>query len=1491
MNQKQYTITINGVSESISQIDALLAKLNEIENRLKNINTSSLNTSSAKQTSSATGTEVKQQEEVAQATRTAAEENQRNLEALVGINRQLAENTNLQKEAMEIADRILGSNQQLHEINEQYKKDLEAIKLDRKEIDALEKYGQISAEEALERRTQLSQKEMEIKTARQQNLVVLRNEQKLLSAEEGSYEQISYTLSRLKEALKQVNAGNLSPEDFQKLAGAIDETDRKAKAMAASMGEFQRNVGNYPSAFEGIEGIKIKIGDVEAEFGSAIEASKKLRTAMLQLALEGKDDTEQWHQYEDAVNQVEMAQIKVKDAFDRAKDASAGLHDVIEMFEGMASITAVGQGVSNLFGIDDGEIQKKIQQMTSLIAVMNGLQKLSTQMATGTGIGPILNKLFEFTGKSPVEMLKNVRDQLKGMFAESEQASGGFLKMGNVMNNLKSIASGLWKGLVGGLATGGVMMAIDFAISGVQTLIDKIQKAISVEDDMQRSIQGYTSSVNANNEALKYNIQLIEQKSKLEGTGPIETEQQNVDATVKSLEQYSVVLKQTIDKLNQLNNTNYKGGVREVIDFSNEDINAINNEIIELNKNLTDGAGVQDQLKTKSAQLANAMIAYWLKMNKSSEDAHNGFLNMANGLDGVKMAIANLDNQGEFFVGLRQALLDVIEKSQSASLAFFNLKVQMRETDKSLANSITDAAVNAIEDKTQRTVAQLEVARQRAIDEANRQAKDRKLSKAATEAWIADINKAYDRQQKEATQTDKKVSSSATNLRKTRVNEAERTARELAQIEKQIALDKINAMRDGLTKSLELIKREREERLKALEKFKGTDKYNTLVEDTNAIFDDKEAKARMEFMKEYTKAWGELEFHIREIKHEFLETSRGLSDMRSENNKYSVEQQKNIEFINKTLENATFKYKQYHTLLQQVTNQQKNIELMMKGPVSIDGSEPQMFTLQEIAKQYEEYYKNVEKLSELTEELSNFKVNADDQKQSLKDWSEYYQMRFTMLDDYNREALDASKKAIKEQFDFEREQLKKRKKEELDAIDERYHNLVVDTEGLKEIGKTQKQVMKEWEDKKLEVDMYYTNMIAFNNMRMQEELLATDQEYDEKRISETENFYDNLIGENDKYANYVMNTASELEKRNTNAWGIINISKLKSQRKDAEREIDELIKKFRGIQIAMRAMAQIGMISPDAFKKFNDELDNTISKLKDSKEELKKNDPIGAFISSINTYIQEVGNAVSTILSSVYDYQESLLDAEEDALDKENEMLENKLSEQEEITRKHKEAMDEIESELQTARGDRRDALIDQLNAEVSAQRASLANEKRIKQQQEALQKKQDALDLKRKKMQQQQSKTQAIISGALAISNALSTQPFVPVGLAMGALAAAMTAVQIATIAKQKFASGGKIEGASHERGGVDIEAEGGEYIVNKHSYSRNAELVELINSVGRRLTISDLNSIGYDFPSSIETNQDRIVVMPEQQEIWVSVTDINRVNSRMAKVKEMSR
>ena len=51
-----------------------------------------------------------------------------------------------------------------------------------------------------------------------------------------------------------------------------------------------------------------------------------------------------------------------------------------------------------------------------------------------------------------------------------------------------------------------------------------------------------------------------------------------------------------------------------------------------------------------------------------------------------------------------------------------------------------------------------------------------------------------------------------------------------------------------------------------------------------------------------------------------------------------------------------------------------------------------------------------------------------------------------------------------------------------------------------------------------------------------------------------------------------------------------------------------------------------------------------------------------------------------------------------------------------------------------------------------------------------------------------------------------------------------------------QKYVSGGKLEGPSHDDGGIPIEVEGGEYIIKKDSVNAETEpILEKINKTGK--------------------------------------------------------
>ena len=52
----------------------------------------------------------------------------------------------------------------------------------------------------------------------------------------------------------------------------------------------------------------------------------------------------------------------------------------------------------------------------------------------------------------------------------------------------------------------------------------------------------------------------------------------------------------------------------------------------------------------------------------------------------------------------------------------------------------------------------------------------------------------------------------------------------------------------------------------------------------------------------------------------------------------------------------------------------------------------------------------------------------------------------------------------------------------------------------------------------------------------------------------------------------------------------------------------------------------------------------------------------------------------------------------------------------------------------------------------------------------------------------------------------------------------------------KKKYVKGGKLNGKSHSEGGIDIEVEGGEYVIKKDSVNKETEpILEKINKTGK--------------------------------------------------------
>ena len=99
---------------------------------------------------------------------------------------------------------------------------------------------------------------------------------------------------------------------------------------------------------------------------------------------------------------------------------------------------------------------------------------------------------------------------------------------------------------------------------------------------------------------------------------------------------------------------------------------------------------------------------------------------------------------------------------------------------------------------------------------------------------------------------------------------------------------------------------------------------------------------------------------------------------------------------------------------------------------------------------------------------------------------------------------------------------------------------------------------------------------------------------------------------------------------------------------------------------------------------------------------------------------------------------------------------------------------------------------------------------------------------------QKQADLAQAIINTALAVGKALATIPppaNIPAAIAAGIAGAAQVAI-IANTQPPKFADGGMVGGQLHSSGGTLIEAERGEYVINRQSTSDYLPSLKVLNS-----------------------------------------------------------
>ena len=315
------------------------------------------------------------------------------------ISRQLAEQEKLNKaqreafsqdqRAIDVAREILGTyNQNAVQLAE-YTEALRRNKEQQKELDKNRKAGLISEHDYLRVSAALLAEQNKLKTAHQEVASVLRIQAKEANAAEGSYAKLSQQLELMKKAQKNLNESEKSGEQGKLLEAEIQKLDARLKDLAADMGEFQRNVGNYAIANKGL---KTSLREMQDEI------------ANLMLSYDGMTDAEQksaaGRELQEKIRTLTEEAGKYKDAVMDARESIKGsasdtraLDTLTESGKLLASTMGLASSAAQMFGLSNDslaqsmlKVQQAMQAVQALTVIQNTLQKQSNIMK---GVGKV----------------------------------------------------------------------------------------------------------------------------------------------------------------------------------------------------------------------------------------------------------------------------------------------------------------------------------------------------------------------------------------------------------------------------------------------------------------------------------------------------------------------------------------------------------------------------------------------------------------------------------------------------------------------------------------------------------------------------------------------------------------------------------------------------------------------------------------------------------------------------------------------------------------------------------------------------------------------------------------------------------------------------------------------------------------------------------------------------------------------------------------------
>lgn len=286
------------------------------------------------------------------------------------------------KSALEIAESIIGTRDQNILRLSKLQTELKGVKDAQKSLDDAVKSGTVSESAAAQKRAENLEKQRTLKAAIQDLNNVLNNQDKQMQAAEGSYQKLSLQLEMLKKAYKGLNDEEKNSDIGKRLAEEIGNLDAHLKDLAADMGEFQRNTGNYAIANQ----------SVKTELRELVQEIATLTIQYRNMSDEEKSSA-QGQELEQKMNGLKARASELKDAVeDVNREIKSGANDTQSFSAITEGINLLISGVGGLtaashaLGIGEKDLIKIQTTLQASLAASNALTKAQTALQSESNL-------------------------------------------------------------------------------------------------------------------------------------------------------------------------------------------------------------------------------------------------------------------------------------------------------------------------------------------------------------------------------------------------------------------------------------------------------------------------------------------------------------------------------------------------------------------------------------------------------------------------------------------------------------------------------------------------------------------------------------------------------------------------------------------------------------------------------------------------------------------------------------------------------------------------------------------------------------------------------------------------------------------------------------------------------------------------------------------------------------------------------------------------